>query len=142
MSDITLKRGMVTLYSLSGGTTLELPNPHINSDGGKHKTATFVNQGRNTAGQIVAQKIGRDQVKLNLSWSWLPKDEWEAICQFFDQNFFFNARYYDRVRGDFITREFYVGDRDDTPLNVDADGVPTFGYKNCVANIIDTGKGN
>lgn len=132
---------MYTLASLNGATTLQLPNPQQGGNSGGQKHATFVNQGRNTQAEVVAQKIGRDQVKLEMSWSWLPREEWEKILQFFDTNFFFNVTYYDSVAARKITRKFYVGDRDATPLNVDAEGVPTFGYVECKANLIDTGGG-
>lgn len=136
-----IKRGMITLSSLNGATVLELPNPHMEGDSGGQQHATFVNQGRNTQAEVIAQKIGRDQVKLNLAWSWLPTEEWQAIVQFFDKNFFFNCKYFDDVAATFVTRRFYVGDRSGRPLNVNDSGEPTFGYVQCTANLIDTGGG-
>ena len=90
---------------------------------------------------VTAQKIGRDQEKTEMSWNYLEKEEWETLLRFWDQNFFFNFTYYSRVDGVKITRKFYVGDRTDKPFNVDANGIPT-AYRDCTANVIDTGEGS
>ena len=127
---------MFTMQSLNGGEIIEIPNP--DQDSAKNIIETLVNSGRNADAVVVAQKIGRDQEKTELSWNYLPKEDWEKMLRFWDTNFFFNFTYYSRVAGTKITRKFYIGDRSDTPYNVDASGIPT-AYVDCTANVVDTG---
>ena len=127
---------MFTMQSLNGGEIIEIPNPDQNS--AKNIIETLVNSGRNADAVVVAQKIGRDQEKTEMSWNYLPKEDWEKMLRFWDTNFFFNFTYYSRVAGTKITRKFYIGDRSDTPYNVDASGIPT-AYVDCTANVVDTG---
>ena len=130
---------MFTMRSLNGGTTIQLPNPDTES--GKNLIATLVNSGRNANAVVVAQKIGRDQEKTELSWNYLEKDEWEQLLRFWDKNFFFTFTYYSRVEGRKISRKFYIGDRSDRPKDIDSNGIPT-AYLDCVANVVDTGEGS
>lgn len=130
---------MFTMQSLNGGEIIEIPNP--DQDSAKNIIETLVNSGRNADAVVVAQKIGRDQEKTELSWNYLPKEDWEKMLRFWDTNFFFNFTYYSRVAGTKITRKFYIGDRSDTPYNVDASGIPT-AYVDCTANVVDTGVGS
>lgn len=127
---------MFTMQSLNGGEIIEIPNP--DQDSAKNIIETLVNSGRNADAVVVAQKIGRDQEKTEMSWNYLPKEDWEKMLRFWDTNFFFNFTYYSRVAGTKITRKFYIGDRSDTPFNVDASGIPT-AYVDCTANVVDTG---
>lgn len=127
---------MFTMQALNGGEIIEIPNP--DQDSAKNIIETLVNSGRNADAVVVAQKIGRDQEKTEMSWNYLPKEDWEKMLRFWDTNFFFNFTYYSRVAGTKITRKFYIGDRSDTPYNVDASGIPT-AYVDCTANVVDTG---
>ena len=127
---------MFTMQSLNGGEIIEIPNP--DQDSAKNIIETLVNSGRNADAVVVAQKIGRDQEKTEMSWNYLPKEDWEKMLRFWDTNFFFNFTYYSRVAGTKITRKFYIGDRSDTPYNVNASGIPT-AYVDCTANVVDTG---
>lgn len=130
---------MFSVSSLTGGVTINLPNPDRTS--GKGTIATLVNSGRNANAVVTAQKIGRDQDKSELAWNYLDKETWERILAFFDVNFFFNFTYYSPVKRMKITRKCYVGDRSYQPFQVDTSGIPT-AYMNCVANVIDTGEGS
>lgn len=129
---------MFSMQALSGGEILYLPNPDTSS--AKNLISTLVNSGRSSSAVVVAQKIGRDQEKTELSWSYLERDVWEKLLRFWDKNFFFNFTYYSRVSGERITRKFYIGDRSDRPMSIDEYGLPT-AYVECTANVIDTGEG-
>lgn len=129
---------MFTMQALSGGDIIHIPNPDQSS--AKNLIATLVNSGRNANAVVVAQKIGRDQEKTEMSWNYLEKEEWEKMLRFWDKNFFFNFTYYSRVTGERITRKFYIGDRSDRPKSIDLNGIPT-AYLDCTANVIDTGEG-
>ena len=83
---------MFTMQALSGGDIIHIPNPDQSS--AKNLIATLVNSGRNANAVVVAQKIGRDQEKTEMSWNYLEKEEWEKMLRFWDKNFFFNFTYF------------------------------------------------
>lgn len=130
---------MFTISTIGGGQSIQIPNP--DNPSAKNLISTLVNSARNANAIVTAQKIGRDQEKTEMSWNFLTKDEWEELLRFWDQNFFFNFTYYSRVEGVKITRKFYIGDREDMPFQVDDEGIP-IAYKDCKANVIDTGEGS
>lgn len=136
---IEYPRTMYSISALSGGSTIMLPNPDTTS--GKLTIATMVNSGRNADAVVTAQKIGRDQDKSELSWTFMNKEDWEEILAFFDVNFFFNFTYYSPVARTKITRKCYVGDRAAQPFAVDENGDP-IAYKTCTLNVVDTGEGS
>lgn len=103
------------------------------------KVTTAVNQGRDSNGAVVGQKVGRDQYKIDgLEWPVLKPEEWERILQAMS-NFFFYVTFYDPVTNAKTTIKMYCGDRDGQPYFVDGNGRPTL-YKDCKVNLIDTGE--
>lgn len=132
-------RTMFSMQALNGGITIWLPNP--DNPSAENIISTLVNSGRNANGIVTAQKIGRDQEKTSLTWSFLNKEEWEELLRFWDENFFFKFTYYSRVKGQRITRTFYIGDRKDKPFDIDESGEP-LAYRDCSANVVDTGEGS
>lgn len=132
------QRTMFSMQALDGGIIIWLPNP--DNPSAENTISTLVNSGRNANAIVTAQKIGRDQEKTALTWNFLNKEEWEELLRFWDKNFFFNFTYYSRVRGERITRKFYISDRKDKPFDIDFNGLPT-AYRDCSANIVDTGEG-
>ena len=100
---------------------------------------TVVNSGRNANGAVVAQKIGRDQYKIDgLEWAWLSADEWEYILTLL-KDFFVRVTFTDPVSNKRKTVKMYCGDRTAEPYYVDDSGKPTH-YTNCKVNLIDTGE--
>ncbi len=100
---------------------------------------TVVNSGRNANGAVVAQKIGRDQYKIDgLEWAWLSADEWEYILTLL-KDFFVRVTFTDPVSNKRKTIRMYCGDRTAEPYFVDNSGKPTH-YTNCKVNLIDTGE--
>lgn len=141
IANVHIPATMFSVQSLSGGAVLWLPNPNA-GDSGKNLIETMVNSARNAGAVVTAQKIGRDQEKTELAWSFLPKDTWEAMLRFWDRNFFFRFNYYSRITGSKITRKFYIGNRSDRPFAIADDGFTPIAYVDCVANVIDTGEGS
>lgn len=129
---------MFKMTSLIDGEELWLPNPETSSANGL--IATLVNSGRNGNGVVTAQKIGRDQDKTSMTWSFLHKELWEEMVQFWDKNFFFNFTYYSPVASTKITRKFYISDREYRPYAINENGDP-IAYVDCSANVVDTGEG-
>lgn len=130
---------MFSMQTLDGSQIIWLPNP--DNPSAENLISTLVNSGRNANAILTAQKIGRDQEKTTMSWNFLNKDEWETLLRFWDQNFFFNFTYYSRVKGERITRKCYISDRKDKPFDIDSEGIPV-AYRDCSANVVDTGEGS
>lgn len=116
-----------------------LPNPNYKNY--KVTIATLVNDARNVDGVLIGQRIGRDQVKLEIDWDHLTQEEWSAILNIFDKNFVNDVTYFDPVIGRTRTRRMYVGDRSGTPFNPDQLYNPRH-WISCKANLIDTGEGD
>nr|DAF78372.1 MAG TPA: hypothetical protein [Caudoviricetes sp.] len=99
---------------------------------------TTVNSGRNANAEVVGQKIGRDQYKVDsLVWPWLDAKTWSDMLKEFDK-FFVTARFPDPVNNEWITLRVYPGDRTAEPYWADKNGFPTH-YTDCKVNIIDCG---
>lgn len=113
----------------------EFPSPDI---GGNLVVATNVSEGKNALGEFIGQRVGRDQHKFeNLQWKFLPAETWAAMLQEFDQ-FVVTAKIPDMVHNRTMTIRLYPGNRTATPVEFDADGLPTM-YKDCKVNLIDAG---
>lgn len=122
---------MATIY-INGNP---LPPP---KRGLKMTVSTFVDAGRNANAEVVGQRIGRDQYKLDgLEWSWLTAEDWSYILSLL-KNFYVYVTFTDPVENKPITLLMYPGDRSAEPYWVDEDGKPTH-YRNCKVNLIDTG---
>lgn len=114
----------------------DFPSP---KRGVKPTVSTLVDAGRNANGTVVAQRIGRDQYKIDgLEWPWLPAETWERMLSILN-NFFVYVTFPDPVSGKRITIKMYPGDRTAEPYWVDEDGTPLF-YQNCKVNLIDCGE--
>lgn len=99
---------------------------------------TPVDSTRNAKAGVVAQRIGRDQYKINaLVWPMLTAEQWKFILQAFS-NFFATVTFPDPVTDEYISLKMYPGDRSAEPYWVDKNGKPT-AYVNCKVNIIDCG---
>ena len=122
---------------------VEFPYPSYES--GLQTTVTTVDSARMADGVLRAKKIGRDQSKVELTWSILTAEQWSKMLKIFDgindgEEFVFDLRYFSMVENDWITRKFYVGDRSAQPFMVDKNtGRPRY-WINCQANVIDTGR--
>nr|DAL37301.1 MAG TPA_asm: hypothetical protein [Caudoviricetes sp.] len=102
---------------------------------------TVVNNGRNTNGAVVGQKVGRDQYKIdNLEWAWLTAEQWESVLSVM-KSFYFNVTFPDPVTGRMIKLKMYCGDRSAEPYWLDKNNTKPTHYTNCKVNLIDTGKG-
>lgn len=114
--------------------------PYPSHESGLQTTVTTVDSARMADGVLRAKKIGRDQSKVELTWSALTAEQWSTMLKIFRDNFYFNIRYFDMVENDWITRRFYVGDRTAQPFMVNKEtGRPRY-WINCQANVIDTGE--
>jgi hypothetical protein len=107
--------------------------------GVKPTVSTLVDAGRNANGTVVAQRLGRDQYKIDgLEWPWLPAATWQRLLTILG-NFFVYVTFPDPVTGKKKTIKMYPGDRTAEPYWVDEDDNPIF-YQNCKVNLIDCGE--
>ena len=123
-------------YVKVGNTAL----PPISVDSGAQTIATMVNAGRNANAVVVGQKLGRDQSKIELKWSYLTAGQWAQILTLFENSFYNNVTYFDMQKNKKITRKMYVNDRKARPFKM-ANGEPS-AWLECSLNLIDTGKGS
>ena len=113
----------------------EFPSP---DRGLEFLVATFVSAGKNANGEFVGQRVGRDQYKLNnLVWNKLDAATWSEMLKEF-KAFVVTVRFPDMVSNDWLTIRMYPGNRTATPVEFDADGLPTR-YKDCKVNLVDCG---
>lgn len=100
--------------------------------------STTVTSTRNANGEVVGQKIGRDQNKLNtLVWPILDAGTWAEMLQEFDK-FFVTVKFPDMVSNKWRTLKMYPGDRSAQVYEVDENGFPTR-YRDCKVNLVDCG---
>lgn len=113
----------------------EVPYP---KRGLKFITTTTVSSARNANAEVVGQKIGRDQYKLDtLEWPYLDAKTWSDILKELDK-FFVTVKFPDQVNNEWRSLLMYPGDRSAEPYWVDKNGMPT-AYINCKVNLIDCG---
>lgn len=113
--------------------------PYPSYESGLQTTSTSVDSARMADGVLRAKKIGRDKAKVELQWAILTPEQWSQMLQIFDTHFYFTIKYFSMITNDWETRRFYVGDRTAQPFMVDkVTGRPRF-WRDCKANVIDTG---
>ena len=118
----------------------DYPVPYPDYDSGLQTVSTLVDGGRMADGVFRGKKVGRDQQKIELKWNRLSPDIWYELLQIWDKNFVFTLRFYSMTADGWVSRRFYVGDRSGQPFLVNpATGRPKY-WKNCKANVIDTGE--
>lgn len=115
----------------------DFPSPRR---GAKPTVSTIVNAGRNANAEVVGQRIGRDQYKLDgLEWPWLPAETWSRMLTVLN-HFFVYVTFWDPVSRGQKTIKMYPGDRTGEPYWIDLDtGEPLF-YLNCKVNLVDCGE--
>lgn len=115
---------------------VDFPVPRV---GFQYIVSTTVDSGRNTNGQVVGQKVGRDLIKLDsMEWVGLDPETWQAMLAAVE-DFFVPVTFEDYRTGKPTTITMYPGDRTAKPLFADEDSFLVTKYENCKFNLIDTG---
>lgn len=116
------------------GNTYPAPDSGLN-----FLVVTTVDSARNANNEMVGQKVGRDQYKVeSLSWFKLDAETWASLLQEF-KNFYFTATIPDMVNNRRITLKMYPGNRTAEPRDIDKTTLLPKTYVNCKVNIIDCG---
>ncbi len=101
--------------------------------------STLTNGGRNKNGKVTAERVGRDQNKIDsLQWKILSAEEWSRILNLV-KNYYIDVTFPNMLTNTPQTLRMYVGDREAEPVFLDDSDMPTQ-YKNCKFNIIDVGE--
>lgn len=78
-------------------------------------TSTLVDSSRNVQGKMIGSVIRDDVAKIEMSWRYLPVEEWARIGRLFKTsaggNFVNSVTFFDQTEGTYITRDMYVSDR-------------------------------
>lgn len=119
-----------------------VPFPYPNKESGLQTQSTFVSSGRNVNGVVIGQRVGRDQVKVELQWKRMDAQLWAGLLQIFQSNFMVTVSYYDMTAGKILSRRMYVGDRTARPGRVDPATGVWLEAKDCKLNLIDVGEGD
>lgn len=115
---------------------IELPCPSV---GLEIILSDAVNSGRNANAEVIAEKVGRTNLKYNnLMWKWLTPDEWHLICSLFS-NFFVTAKVWNPAENQFVTIKMYPGDRTAQVYWLNEDKTTIKNFMDCKVNIIDCG---
>lgn len=100
--------------------------------------STAVDNGRNSLGELIGERVGRDQYKINnLEWRGLTRDQWSDILQLIS-GFVFMCKFPDPVYGGWVEVGMYCGDRTCQPYWLDDSGNFRW-YESCKVNFIDRG---
>lgn len=112
-----------------------LPSPYR---GLEVVVSTAVNDGRNASAELIGERVGRDQYKINnLEWRGLYKEQWAEILQLIS-GFTFMCKFADPLYGGWVEVGMYCGDRTCQPYWLDDDGTFKW-YESCKVNFIDRG---
>lgn len=121
-----------TLFYINGKV---FPSPARPLSIGRYQ---MVDSARNANGVVVAQKIGKRQIKLEgLKWKGLDAETWHQILQEIEK-FEVDLRFYDDLTKEWVTKHCYWGDAKESVLFYDEEGHPSI-YEECSCNIIDMG---
>ena len=100
--------------------------------------SSAVDNGRNSLGELIGERVGRDNYKINnLEWRGLTRAEWSGILELIS-GFTFMCKFPDPVYGGWVVVGMYCGDRSAQPYWLEGDGNFRW-YESCKVNFIDRG---
>lgn len=121
-------------FIIMNGIALPAPGRGLN-----HIGVQTVSAGRNANNEVIGQKVGRTQVKLDgLFWPILWADQWTTILQQVDK-FKLDIVFFHPLYNDWKKITMYPGNWTDTVWLVSPTTGATVKYKDCKVNIIDYG---
>lgn len=114
----------------------DFPCPRV---GFSYTLSTAVNDARNVNGAFIGTVVGRELIKLDqMEWAALEPKVWQRMLKAIEP-FCVPVTFEDYRTGKPITITMYPGDRQATPLFVDAKTHKVTLYENCKFNLIDCG---
>lgn len=118
-----------------GGVALPEPSTY------SAQTSTLVDSARNVQGKMIGAVVRDDVAKVELSWRYLPVEEWARIGKLFKTatggNFINSVTFFDQTEGDYVTRDMYCSDRSSGMWRRDPRTGAVMGWTECSLSLIE-----
>jgi hypothetical protein len=118
-----------------GGVALPEPSTY------KANTSTLVDSARNVQGKMIGSVVRDDVAKVELSWRYLPVEEWARIGKLFKTasggNFINSVTFFDQTEGNYVTREMYCSDRHSGMWRRDPNTGAVMGWTECQLSLVE-----
>ena len=121
---------MTALVSI-GGFNFPEPSTYMAT------TASLVNSARNVEGRMVGAQIRPDVAKIEITWKYLPADQWASILSLFSNSFINEVHFWNQVTNDYDDRDMYVSDRSSGLWRRDPQSGDIMGYTNCSLSLVE-----
>jgi len=82
----------------------------------KESDVSSADAGRTEDGLMHKETIAK-KVHIELEWQYIPDSDAQTLLQAFSTNEYFSVTYYDYKAMDYLTKTFYVGDRNASAYN-------------------------
>lgn len=100
-------------------------------------SATIVDSARNVNGRVVGAVVRNDVAKIELSWKYLPAEQWARILSLFAGSFYNDVRFLNQTTNAYETRTFYVSDRTAGMWRRDPVTGAVMGWTNCSLSLVE-----
>ena len=118
-----------------GGVPLPEPSTY------NAQTSTLVDSARNVQGKMIGAVVRDDVAKVELSWRYLPVEEWARIGKLFKTaaggNFINSVTFFDQTEGAYVTREMYCSDRTSGMWRRDPRTGAVMGWLDCKLSFVE-----
>lgn len=104
-------------------------------------TSTIVDSARNVQGKMIGAVVRDDVAKVELSWRYLPVEEWARIGKLFKTasggSFINPVTFFDQTEGAYVTREMYCSDRNSGMWRRDPNTGAVMGWTDCRVSFVE-----
>lgn len=118
-----------------GGVALPEPSTY------NAQTSTIVDSARNVQGKMIGAVVRDDVAKVELSWRYLPVEEWSKIGRLFKSvsggSFINSVTFFDQTEGRYVTRDMYVSDRGSGLWRRDPNTGAVMGWIDCKLSLVE-----
>ena len=121
---------MSALVTIGG---FEFPEPSTYSA----TASTIVDSARNVEGKVVGAVVRADVAKIELTWRYLPADDWARILSLFANSFYNDVKFLNQTTNRYETRTFYVGDRTAGMWRRHPEPGAVMGWTNCSLALVE-----
>ena len=121
---------MAALVSIGG---FEFPEPSTYNA----TTSTIVDSARNVSGYVVGSVVRNDVAKVELTWKYLPAQQWANILALFSANFYNEVTFYNQVTAGYTTRTMYVSDKTAGMWRRDPTTGDVMGWTSCSLSLVE-----
>lgn len=105
------------------------------------QTSTLVDSARNVQGKMIGAVVRDDVAKVELSWRYLPVEDWARIGKLFKSasggSFINSVTFFDQTEGTYVTREMYCSDRTSGMWRRDPRNGAVMGWTDCKLSLVE-----